>query len=135
MNETSSKPVARSRKPITLDSNQILNQAGGDPQMMVQLCAMFLSNFPLHRDRFAGALQKKDYFGANRQLQQLRSCLLLFGPGRLSCTLDLLEDALRTRRVRQLQREYQMLKGELELLVPQVQRLMLEMSSPQTAVQ
>jgi hypothetical protein len=65
----------------------------------------------------------------------LLNCLILFGSSQISCTAETLVSAVRGRRTRQIRREWKRLQHELELVVPQVQRLMLEAATPHTAVQ
>lgn len=119
-----------SAKGIPLDCDHILTQAGGDPELLMQLCETFLRELPVPMESLRNAIQKRNHPAAGRALQQLRNCLILFGSGQVSFTAEALEAALQAGRVRRVQREWKSLERHLQLLVPQVQRLMLEASTP-----
>jgi hypothetical protein len=68
-------------------------------------------------------------------VQNLRTGLLVFGASPLSITLDALEIALRDDCRSRLRREYAQLQKKLTVLVPQVQRLFLEVATPSRFVQ
>lgn len=140
MNQTSSKPTqssteAISVEDITLDCDHILHHAGGDPELLMQLCGNFLQELPMDLESLRKALQQRNYFAAGLVLQHLRNCLILFGAGQISSTAETLEAAVHARCARQVQREWKHLERQLQLLVPLVQRVMLEMSAPRTPLQ
>jgi HPt (histidine-containing phosphotransfer) domain-containing protein len=140
MNQPSAKPIQSSTEsaliePILLDCEHLLTHAGGDPQLLTHLCVIFLNELPMRMDSLRSAFRNRNYPLAQRALQQLRDALMLIGPGQLSFTAETLEFAMRSRRSRQVQLEWSRLEREMQMLVPQVQRLMLEVSTPRTAVQ
>jgi hypothetical protein len=140
MNQPSSKPMhtaTESVSPefITLDCDHILTHAGGDPELLIQLCSIFLNELPMRMDSLHSAMKDHDRFLAERALQQLRNCLMVFGAGPVSFTAEMLETAVRGGHTRLVQREWKRLDRQLKLLIPQVQRLMLEMATPKSAVQ
>ena len=140
MNKPSAKPMPSSTEsapiePIMLDCDHLLTHAGGDPQLLIHLCVIFLNELPMRMDSLRSAIKDANYPLAQRALQQLRDALMVIGPGQLSFTAETLESAVRARRTRQVQREWKRLECEMHMLVPQVQRLMLEVSMPRTAVQ
>ncbi len=120
---------------ITLDCDHILTHTGGDPDLLIHLCRMFLGDLPLRMDSLRAAVLERDYQHAGRALQQLHNCLAVFGSGPAAFTAELLSDAVRNRRCRQIQREWKNLARQLEEMVPQVQRLILEVAVPRTAIQ
>ena len=103
--------------------------------MLVQLCGTFLNELPFRVGALRAALKERNDQRAGRALQKLRDCLMAFGPGPVSMRAGILEAAIRAGRIRKAQREWQCLEQQLEILLPQVQRLMLEMASPRSAVQ
>ncbi len=120
---------------ILLDCDHALNHAGGDPELLMQLCRRFLSELPWCIELLGSAIAARDHQLAGRALLQLQSCILVFGSGHAAVTAEILESAIRNRRSRRVQGEWARLKAQLQHLVPQVQRLMLEMSTPRTLVQ
>lgn len=120
---------------ITLNSDYALNHAGGDPKLLIQLCRVFLDELPLRLEQSRLAIASRDPNLAGRALLQLQNCIMVFGAGHASITAEILENAIRDRRSRQVQREWARLEGQLQHLVPQVQCLILEMVTPSTAVQ
>lgn len=140
MNQPSSKPMHCSTEcspieDIMLDCDHILNYAGGDTELLMHLCGSFLHELPIHLESLRNALKQRNHVAAGLALQLVRDCLIVFGSGRISFTAETLEAAVHARRIRQAQREWKRLERELQLLVPQVQRLMLEMSAPRTLLQ
>jgi hypothetical protein len=140
MNQPLSKPTPCSSQSmtgetITLDYDHILTHAGGDPDLLMQLCAIFLNELPIHMESLCIAMKKRGTLPAQRALLRLSNCLMLFGPGPLSSTMEAMEVAIRSDRKRPLRREWLRLQLQLQNLVPQVQRLMLEVSTPKCAVQ
>lgn len=135
MNQTSSKPTNTLTEAPVLDCDHILTQAGGDPELLIQLCNVFLHEIPIRLDTLRAAMEKGHGVATGRALQHLRNCLIVFGTGPVSCTADTLQSALYGGRQRQARREWKRLQSQIEVLVPQVQRLMLEVSTPRTAVQ
>jgi hypothetical protein len=65
----------------------------------------------------------------------LQSCIMVFGSGHASVTAERLENAIRDRRSRQVQRGWARLEVQLRHFVPQIQCLMLEIAIPRTPVQ
>ena len=128
-------PEAASPHFIALDCDHALNHAGGDPELLMQLCRTFLSEIPWCIERLGSAIAARDHQLAGRALLQLQRCILVFGSGHAAVTADILETAIRNRRSRQVQGEWTRLKAQLQHLVPQVQSLMLEMSTPRTRIQ
>jgi hypothetical protein len=138
MNQPSSKPTQAESpriEPITLDFDHILTHAGGDPALLMQLCSIFLNELPMRMQYLHTALKGSSNQGTGRALEQLRNCLIVFGSGPVSVTAELLEAAVRGGCAREVQRELKHLEWQLQILVPQVQRLMLEMAVPKSAVQ
>jgi hypothetical protein len=139
MNQLSSKPTHRYEsapvEPITLDCDHILTHAGGDPELLIQLCSAFLNELPMRVESLNHALKDRNHPGIDRALAQLRNCLLVFGSGEVCFTVETLQAAVCGGRVRQVKGERKRLERQLQILVPQVQRLMLEMASPTSAVQ
>jgi HPt (histidine-containing phosphotransfer) domain-containing protein len=119
----------------TLDCDHALNQAGGDPELLIQLCRTFLEELPMCIEPLHSAIAKRDHHRAARALLRLQDCIMVFGAGHACFTAETLEIALRNQRSRQVQREWVRLADQLQHLVPQVQRLMLEMAFPRTPVQ
>jgi len=120
---------------IVLDCDHALNHAGGDPELLMQLCRTFLTELPWCIERLGCAIAARDHQLAGRALLQLQGCIMVFGSGHAAVTAEILETALRNRRSRQVKSEWARLQTQLQHLVPQVQRLMLEMSTPRTLVQ
>jgi hypothetical protein len=120
---------------ISLDCDHALNHAGGDPELLMQLCRTFLCDLPWCIERLDCVIAVRDQQLAGRALLQLQSCILVFGRGHASVTAEILENAIRHRRSRQVRGEWARLQAQLQHLVPQVLRLMLEMSTPRTLVQ
>jgi hypothetical protein len=114
---------------ITLNCDHALNHAGGDPELLIQLCRNFLDELPLRMVQLHSAIIDHDLHLAGRALVNLQNCILVFGAGHASITAEILENAIRTRRSRQVQREWARLEGQLQHLVPQVQCLILEMAT------
>ena len=140
MNQPLSKPAhsfseSAPFEPVTLDCDHILTQAGGNPELLIQLCAIFLNELPVYMESLRDAMTQRDTEPAERALRQLSNCLMLFGSGPVSCTVETMEFALRSGRKRQMRSEWLRLQHQLQLLVPQVQRLMLEVATPKSAVQ
>jgi hypothetical protein len=140
MNQPSSKPTHSVTEPvpiedITLDCDHILTHAGGDTKLLMQLCDKFLHELPVPVKSLRDAIKQRNHVAAGRTLQQLRNCLIVFGSGQVSVTAEALQAAVHSGRTRQAQREWKRLERQLQLLVPQVQRLMLEMSTPRTPLQ
>jgi len=119
----------------TLNSDYALQHAGGDPRLLIQLCRNFLAELPLRIEQLRSAIAGRDSQLSGRALLQLQNCILIFGAGHASVTAEILENAIRNRRSRQVQREWACLEAQLQQLVPQVQFLILEMVTPTTAVQ
>jgi hypothetical protein len=124
--DTEAAPVL----PLTLDYDHALNHAGGDPELLVRLCRIFLEELPLRLEALGHAFAARDLFRAGCALLQLRSCIVVFGSGQASATAEILDTAIRNRRARKVEREWLQLQAQLQHLVPQVQRLFLEMASP-----
>jgi HPt (histidine-containing phosphotransfer) domain-containing protein len=120
---------------ITLDCDHALNHAGGDPELLMHLCRTFLDELPFRIEQLRCAIAGHNHHLAGRALLQLQSCILVFGAGHASLTAKILENAIRDRRSRLVRREWKRLEAQLQHLVPQVQRLMLEMANPTTPVQ
>jgi hypothetical protein len=120
---------------IALDCDYALNHAGGDPELLMRICRAFLDELPLRMVQLHSAIIDRDLHRAGRALLQLQSCIMVFGSGHASVTAEILENAIRDRRSRQVQRGWARLQGQLQHLVPQVQRLMLEMATPRTPIQ
>jgi hypothetical protein len=139
MNQTTSKPTHSQTESetldITLDCDHILTHAGGDPELLIQLCSVFLNELPMRMETLQSAIAAGNSLPTERALQQLRNCLMVFGSGPVSFTAEMLESAVRGGRVRQVRREWKQLDQQIQILVPQVQRLMLEMATPKSAVQ
>jgi hypothetical protein len=140
MNQSFSKPtrsLAESApiEHITLDCDNILTHAGGDPELLIHLCCAFLNELPIRMDSLQSAMQHPNKRGIERALQQLRNCLIVFGSGQICSTAEMLGVAIRSDKSQQMKREWKRLQGQLHYLVPQVQRLMLEMSDPGPGVQ
>jgi hypothetical protein len=140
MNQPSSKPThsqtdAAPLESITLDCDHVLTHAGGDPELLMRLCGVFLNELPIHLKALRSAIKDHSTLLTERALQQLRNCLLIFGSGPVSSTAESLEAAVRGGRKQQVQQEWNRLDRQIQVLVPQVQRLMLEMATPKTAVQ
>lgn len=140
MNQPSAKLMQSSTKSalvedITLDCDHVLSYAGGDPELLMQLCGNFLRELPIHLQSLRGAINQRNHVAAGLALQQLGNRLLVFGSGQISFTAEMLGAAVRARRTRQAQREWKRLERQFQLLVPQVQHLMLEMSTPKTLLQ
>ncbi len=140
MNQPSSKPMQSSTdavamEDITLDCDHVLTHAGGYPELLMQLCRVFLLELPVCMESLRSALKLRHKRDTERALTQLRNCLILFGSGPVSCTAESLDAAVRARRARRMQQEWKRLQYQLQILVPQVQRLMLEVSTPRSPVQ
>jgi hypothetical protein len=140
MNQTSPKLSQRSSvsqpiETITLDCEHILSCAGGEPERLIQFCSIFLSQIPMHMDSLRSALRQSETLAAERALQLLSSSLAIFGTGPISLTLEILNSALLGGRRKQVRRESLCLQRQVRILIPQVQRLMLEVSIPRTAIQ
>lgn len=112
-----------------------MTYAGGDSGQLIQLCASFLSELPVHMLALRNALKRRELLAAKRAVQHLSSCLIVFGSSPLTFTLESLTAALRYDRIKQARSEWQRLQYQLDLLVPQVQRLMLEAANPRGSVQ
>ena len=140
MDQPSSKPAHSPTEPAPIDQTKldldhILTHAGGDPELLVQLCRVFLNELPIRMESLQSALKKDSNLGVQRSVQQMRNVLLVVGSGPLSVTAERLEAAARSGRKQRVQREFKRLARQVQLLVPQVQRLMLEVSIPRSAVQ
>jgi hypothetical protein len=141
MNQTSGKPThsrSASIEHFMLDCDHILTHAGGDPELLIQLCGNFLNELPMRMESLHSAIRDRNNLGTlstERALQQLRNCLIVFGSGPVSFTAEALDTAVRGGHIRQVQREWKRLDRQVQILVPQVQRLMLEMAMPKSAVQ
>ena len=122
-------------QPIVLDCDHALTYVGGDPELLVQLCYNFLNELPVCVEQMQRPMAGRDYHRAGRALLQLQSCIVIFGAGHASRTAEQLKLALRERSFRPARREWSRLQLQLRDLVPQVQRLILEMATPRTAVQ
>jgi hypothetical protein len=122
-------------EPVVLDCDHALHHAGGDPELLVQLCYAFLAELPLRMEELHCAIGRRDYFLAGRALLRLQSCIVVFGAGHACLTAESLELAIRHRRFHPMRSEWKRLRAQLQLLVPQVQLLMLEMVTPRTLVQ
>jgi HPt (histidine-containing phosphotransfer) domain-containing protein len=131
MDQPSSKPTQPEAALIEpLDCDHVLTHVGGDPERLIQLCVNFLCELPSHMESMHSALTARNHLGFQRSLQRLRTGLEVFGSVQLSLTADALEQAVRDRRVQQAQRDWKRLESQLQLLIPQVQLLMLEMPLP-----
>jgi hypothetical protein len=131
MNQPSSKPMQSSTdavpiEDVRLDCDHALTHAGGDPELLMLLCNVFLQELPLCMESLRSAIKLSQKPGAERALERLRNCLILFGSGPVSCTAETLEAAVRARRGRRVRQEWKRLE---------CQRLMLEMSTPRSPVQ
>jgi hypothetical protein len=131
----STNTLAASSNSNTLDFDHVLHHAGGDCELLMQLCHRFLLEVPIRMERLHTAVARGELFRAGRALLQLRNCIAVFGSGRACCTAQSLESAIRGRRLRSVQREWRRLEGQVQHLIPQVQRLMLEMATPTTRIQ
>jgi HPt (histidine-containing phosphotransfer) domain-containing protein len=134
MNETP-KPERRfaeddSAEPLTLDCDHILTCAGGDSDQIAQLCAIFLSDLPVHLESLRAAIKASDNHAAGSAVRNLRNCLTVFGAGPLTVTLDGLDAMLRSGSRSHLRRDFAQLQSQIVVLVPQVQRLFLEVARP-----
>ena len=118
-----------------LDCDHILTHAGGDPALLIQLCGAFLNDLPMRMETLGAAIHEGNNLTIERSLQQLRNCLIVFGSGQISFAAQTLEAAVRGGRTRQIRCEWKRLECVVQMLVPQVQRLMLEMATPRSAVQ
>lgn len=132
MNQTSSKPTDRlpESEPVILDCDHILTYAGGDYGQLVLLCANFFHELPLHTQRVQTALKRRETMAAECAVQHLGNCLMVFGSGAIASTLETLSAGLRYNRRKQVRSEWLRLQTQLDSLVPQVQRLMLEVATP-----
>ncbi len=138
MNDASAKPPhpeSAPAEPILLDCDHIFAHAGGDPELLIQLCSRFLGELPMRVEAVRSAIGKCKHPAADRAVQQLRSCLMIFGFGTVSMTADALDLAIRCGHTRDAHREWKILDNQLQILVPQVQHLLLQMSTPKSAVQ
>jgi len=117
-------------EPVILDCDHILTYAGGDYGQLVLLCANFFHELPLHTQRVEAALKQPETMPAECAIQHLANFLMVFGSGALARTLEALSAALRNGRRRQVRSEWLRLQRQLAILVPQVQRLMLEVATP-----
>ncbi len=120
---------------ITLDGGHVLTYAGGDAAQLVLLCANFLSELPIHMERLTDSIRQREHISAAGNAQRLGSSLLVFGSEVITCTLAALETSLRCGRRRQAMIEWRRLQRQLDCLVPQVQRLMLEVATPRCRIQ
>ena len=127
--------VSASLEPITLDCDQVMTHAGGDPELLIQLCTAFLNELPLDVELLANAIRSKDCLLANRGVRQLNHCLATLGSDQISFTLNLIDRAIQQENFREAQHEALRLEVQLESLVPQVQRLVLEVAIPKSVVQ
>ena len=132
MNQTSSKPTERllESEPVILDCDHILTYAGGDYGQLVLLCANFFHELPIHTIRVQDALTRRETMAAECAVQHLGNCLMVFGSSAIATTLEALSAALRYNRGKQTRSEWLRLQTQLDILVPQVQRLMLEVATP-----
>lgn len=140
MNQTLPKPAQRPTKsepiePVTIDGDHILTYAGGDSEQLILLCASFLYELPMHMLTLNNALKRSETLSAQRAVQNLSRCLIAFGSNPITLTVEALATALRYDRRKQARSEWLRLQRQLDLLVPQVQRLMLEVSSPRGSIQ
>lgn len=131
MKQLFSEPV----ETIVLDCDHILSYAGGDSEQLILLCANFLRELPIHMHELRLAFKHGDNLAAERALRLLSNCLVVLGSGPLSSTQESLECALRCGHTRQVRREWVRIQEHLQQIVPQVQRLMLEVATPHRAVQ
>jgi hypothetical protein len=131
MKQTSLEPV----ETIILDCDHILSYAGGDSEQLVRLCANFLRELPIHMGALRIAFKHGETFAAERALRLLDNCLVVLGSGAVSATMEALQSGLRCGNTRQVRREWVRIQELLQQIVPQVQRLMLEVTSPRSAVQ
>jgi len=122
-------------EPITLDCDHILAQVGGDPELLIQLCSRFLGEFSMRAEALRSAIGKCKHPATDRAVQQLRNCLMIFGSGPVLLTAEALDAAVRCGRIQDAHREWKILESQLQILVPQVQNLMLQMCTPKSAVQ
>jgi len=81
------------------------------------------------------AIKDRNKIASERALQQLRNCLIIFGSCEVFATMEMLQAAVRGGRLRQVKREWNRFESQVRILIPQVQQLMLEMSTPKSAVQ
>jgi hypothetical protein len=132
MNEISSKPTQRTlpSEPVILDCDHVLTYAGGDFGQLVLLCANFLYELPVYMSRLQIALKQRETLAAECAAQRVSNCLIVFGTNPITSTLETLVSALRLGRRKQAKSEWLLLQSQLDLLVPQVQRLMLEVATP-----
>jgi hypothetical protein len=120
---------------ITLDGEHVLTYAGGDAGQLVLLCANFLVELPVYMERLTVSIRQREHISAAGYAQRLGSSLLVFGSEVITGTLAALETSLRCGRRRQILIEWRRLQRQLDCLVPQVQRLMLEVATPRGRVQ
>lgn len=137
MKQTSSKaaPCTLDSEPVILDCDHVLTYAGGDYGQLVLLCANFLYELPIYRLRLRDALKYRQTLPAECAIQRLSNCLVVFGSSPVITTMETMATALRQGRRKQVRSEWNRLQVQLDLLVPQVQRLMLEVANPQGTVQ
>lgn len=120
---------------ITLDGGHVLTYAGGDAGQLILLCANFLLELPLYTERLTASIRQREHIAAAASAQRLGNLLLVFGSDAITGTLGALETSLRCGRRRQALLEWRRVQRQLDCLVPQVQRLMLEVATPRGRVQ
>ena len=123
MNQPSSKPVESPPtlallEDVMLDCDHILTHAGGDPDLLMQLCRAFLHELPVRLESLRAAIKLRDKTGSERALQLLRNCLILFGSGQVSSTAENLEAAVCANRARRVQQQWKRLEYQLKILSP-----------------
>lgn len=128
-------PQQEPAEAIPFDCNYLLSCAAGDAAQLTRLCTIFLTEVPMHMDHLRNALKLPHTYPAERAVQGLRECLLLFGSSSFTFRLELLSTALRAGRLGRVRREYQQISAQLGVLQPQVQRLLLEVAAPSGSVQ
>ena len=108
---------------ITLDGGHVLTYAN------------FLLELPLYTERRTTSIRQREHIAAAASAQRLGNLLLVFGSDAITGTLGALETSLRCGRRRQALLEWRRVQRQLDCLVPQVQRLMLEVATPRGRVQ
>jgi hypothetical protein len=120
---------------ITLDGDHVLSYTGGDTGQLILLCANLLLELPIFMERLTVNIRQREHISAAGNAQRLGTSLLVFGSEAITGTLAALETSLRCGRRRQALIEWRRLQRQLDSLVPQVQRLMLEVASPRCRIQ
>lgn len=138
MNENLSKLMqmeSATADSITVDCDHLFAHAGGDPKLLLQLCLRFLSELPSCMHSMRSGIQNCSHPDVDDAARQLRNSLMIFGVGNVSMTAESLEIAVRCDQHRDALQEWRLLEEQLNVLVPQVQRLVLRIPLPKSQVQ